>query len=435
MPKQISISVWLLALPAILLCYLSLMIVINVRYPAGLSPDELQLHVIHFSVIYVLWMVVLFMHNIFEREVLQQTRKIIFSLVSAMVINLVIAVAYFYFQPDLILTPRRFLLGHVGLTFIFLITWCLLIRQVLARRLTEVLYLYNHGQDLQEFVAEIKQRPFLGWRLADVISEIDLSTLSGKQSPIGLVIPDSRDLPSTILQKFYALRLEQVKFYRYQDLYESVTRKVYLPTLSELWFLENIKYQEGQAYKLAKRIIDLLAGVVALAVLLVLYPLIALVIKLDSPGPVLFSQARVGKYGTIFKVHKFRTMRQGSGNTWTAEQDSRITGVGKVLRRLRIDEWPQAVNLLKGEMSLVGPRPEQPHIVAQLRPEIPFYDERHLVKPGLTGWGQLNVYARTVEQTKTKLQYDLYYIKHRSWLFDGEIILKTLYHIFTSSEV
>jgi lipopolysaccharide/colanic/teichoic acid biosynthesis glycosyltransferase len=156
--------------------------------------------------------------------------------------------------------------------------------------------------------------------------------------------------------------------------------------------------------------------------------------KLSSPGPVLFSQPRVGKYGTIFTVYKYRTMKiDGAHDTWTGTDDPRITRVGKILRRLRLDELPQSINLLQGNMSLVGPRPEQPHIVEAMRQEIPFYDERHLVKPGLTGWGQLNVYARTVEETRTKLQHDLYYIKHRSFGFDLEIIAKTVYHVVTNN--
>jgi lipopolysaccharide/colanic/teichoic acid biosynthesis glycosyltransferase len=145
----------------------------------------------------------------------------------------------------------------------------------------------------------------------------------------------------------------------------------------------------------------------------------------------MFVQERVGKKGQIFKVYKYRTMSGGATNTWTSVNDPRITPVGKFLRKSRIDEWPQFINLLLGTMSLVGPRPEQPHIVEQMKTQIPFFDERHLVKPGITGWAQLNIYAASVEESRLKLQYDLYYIKNRSFFFDLEIILKTVYYIFT----
>jgi lipopolysaccharide/colanic/teichoic acid biosynthesis glycosyltransferase len=195
--------------------------------------------------------------------------------------------------------------------------------------------------------------------------------------------------------------------------------------------LENINYQEKRFYNLIKRIVDILLGLIGFTVFLISYPFCALAIKLNSPGPVLFSQERTGKNGKVFKVYKYRTMDRADYKTWTSQNDSRITKVGNFLRKSRIDEWPQFINLLFGHISLVGPRPEQPHIVEDLKKQIPFYDERHLVKPGITGWAQLNIYAGSLEESKLKLQYDLYYIKHRSFLFDLEIILKTIYYIFT----
>jgi lipopolysaccharide/colanic/teichoic acid biosynthesis glycosyltransferase len=166
-------------------------------------------------------------------------------------------------------------------------------------------------------------------------------------------------------------------------------------------------------------------------VFVVTNPICAALVKFSSPGPVLFVQQRVGEAGKVFKVYKYRTMSGGPTNTWTAVNDPRITKIGKFFRKSRLDELPQCINLLIGNMSLVGPRPEQPHIVEQLKEQIPFYAERHLVKPGLTGWAQLNIYAGSLEESKLKLQYDLYYVKHRGIMFDLEIILKTLYYIFT----
>jgi lipopolysaccharide/colanic/teichoic acid biosynthesis glycosyltransferase len=165
---------------------------------------------------------------------------------------------------------------------------------------------------------------------------------------------------------------------------------------------------------------------------LVTFPLCALAVKLSSPGPILFVQQRVGQHGRVFWVYKYRTMSGSVSNTWTAIGDPRITPIGRFLRKSRLDELPQCINLIVGNMSLVGPRPEQVHLVEELRAAVPFYDERHLVKPGITGWAQINnVYAANVEETVHKLQYDLYYIKHRSFLFDLEIILKTIYYVFS----
>jgi lipopolysaccharide/colanic/teichoic acid biosynthesis glycosyltransferase len=176
---------------------------------------------------------------------------------------------------------------------------------------------------------------------------------------------------------------------------------------------------------------DIFLGFLLVLVCVALCVPIALLIKLTSKGPVLFTQERVGQYGRTFLIYKFRTMRKqgNSGSTWTAEQDARITPVGKWLRLLRLDELPQGFNIVRGDMSLVGPRPEQRSIVLGLESKIPFYNERHMVRPGLTGWSQLHVYAASIEETKLKLEYDLYYIKYKSFLFDMEILLKTAYSV------
>jgi lipopolysaccharide/colanic/teichoic acid biosynthesis glycosyltransferase len=172
----------------------------------------------------------------------------------------------------------------------------------------------------------------------------------------------------------------------------------------------------------------------ALACLLVvspLLPLIALSVKLSSPGPVLYKQKRVGRKGSIFYCHKFRTMRADaetiSGPTWATDDDPRITAVGRVLRKCRFDELPQLWDVFKGDMSFVGPRPERPEFVQSLSQEIPYYNVRHTVRPGITGWAQINYpYGSSVEDAKEKLKYDLYHIKNMSVGFDLFIVFQTV---------
>jgi lipopolysaccharide/colanic/teichoic acid biosynthesis glycosyltransferase len=161
-----------------------------------------------------------------------------------------------------------------------------------------------------------------------------------------------------------------------------------------------------------------------------LFPLLALLIKLDSRGPVFHKQERVGQDGRVFELWKFRSMREDAerqtGPVWSTAKDSRVTRVGRYLRRTRLDELPQIYNVLRGDMSLVGPRPERPHFVAQLCRDIPYYNLRHCVKPGLTGWAQINYrYGHSVEDALEKLQYDLFYIKNISWLLDSVILFDT----------
>ena len=186
----------------------------------------------------------------------------------------------------------------------------------------------------------------------------------------------------------------------------------------------------GQFFESAKRAIDIIVGIIGTIILFFLFPLIALAIFLDSGLPIIYPQDRLGKNGKVFTIIKFRTMVKDTEKEEiakpTVENDKRITRVGHLLRKSHLDEFPQFINILRGDMSFVGPRAEQIELVNEFQQKVPFYRARLLVKPGLTGWAQVNYgYASTVEETKIKLEYDLYYIKHRNLVLDFIIILRT----------
>lgn len=429
--KKNIFVVWFLIIPEIVIFFLGLWVTILIRYGENATTLVLLNHAKLFSGIFVLWVLVFFIHGLFEPSTFRRYSTLIFSLISAMAVNILLAIIYLYFQPSFILTPRRFLLVDVGITTVFLCAWLLLGKYLLKNRLIEDVYLFSFNHELDGLGQEITSNPYLGYKVAGHLNENNIETaLVSKNSAI--ILPDSVAKNGEVLKKLYALRTSGVEFYNFREFFERLSRKVFLSELDEAWFLENINYGEKRFYNIAKRFMDIAFGVIGFIFFLISWPICALLIKLTSPGPVLFIQGRVGKGGKIFNVYKYRTMSGGATNTWTKVNDPRITKVGKFLRKSRIDEWPQFINLLLGNMSLVGPRPEQPNLVSQLKLEIPFYDERHLVKPGLTGWAQINnIYAGSSEETTLKLQYDLYYIKHRGFLFDSEIILKTLYYIFT----
>ena len=183
-------------------------------------------------------------------------------------------------------------------------------------------------------------------------------------------------------------------------------------------------------YRAVKWIFDLLLGVAGLAAMVVLLPVVALALKLDGGGPLLYQQVRVGRAGERFHLFKFRTMvetAEPNGPVWTKEQDGRVTRIGRVLRRLHLDEIPQAINILKGDLSFIGPRPERPEFVAELEEQVPLYRARHAVRPGITGWAQVNYqYGSSIPESIVKLEYDLYYIKHQSLWLDLLIMLRTI---------
>ena len=212
--------------------------------------------------------------------------------------------------------------------------------------------------------------------------------------------------------------------------YERLTGKISTGTLRPSWLIFSGPSHRLAFYGQLRRLLDVSLSVVGLFLSLPIMALTAIAIKLDSRGPILYRQTRVGRRNQNFTIMKFRSMRvdaEPEGPVWAEEEDRRITKVGRVIRKLRIDETPQFINIIRGEMSFVGPRPERPEFVARLEREIPYYSQRHLVKPGLTGWAQIRYpYCASVEDAIQKLQYDLYYIKNQSLLLDVITLFETV---------
>ena len=232
------------------------------------------------------------------------------------------------------------------------------------------------------------------------------------------------------VEQLLECRVRGVNVQDWTSFYEKHTGKVLVTNLRPSWLIFSDGFVKNRLTQTVKRTVDLVLATVGVAVSLPVMALIALAIKLDSRGPVLFRQERVGQHGRVFVLNKFRSMTADAehGNAvWASTNDPRVTRVGKWLRRTRLDEFPQFFNVLLGDMSFVGPRPERPEFVRTLQRRIPFYMERHSVKPGITGWAQVrHHYAGSVEESLEKLQYDLYYVKNLSPLLDVLILLNTI---------
>jgi len=226
------------------------------------------------------------------------------------------------------------------------------------------------------------------------------------------------------------LSLSGVRVVRPHEFYERVMRRASLEDLDESWFLFDRPLRARRTYAAIKRITDLVAGLLGSLLVCLIVPIIALLIRLDDGGPVFFRQERVGRGRRPFLIWKFRTMQveaEADGPVWAAPDDARVTRVGRLLRRTRLDELPQFFNVLKGDMALVGPRPERPQFVRILERAVPFYQRRHLMRPGITGWATVRFgYGDTVTDKWRSHEYDLYYLKHRSPLLDLEILARTV---------
>jgi sugar transferase (PEP-CTERM system associated) len=212
--------------------------------------------------------------------------------------------------------------------------------------------------------------------------------------------------------------------------YERVTGRVSLDMIRPSWLIFTGRGRQAKLAAVTRNAVHRFVALIALLLSLPIVLLTSILIKLDSRGPVFYKQERVGETGRSFVLTKFRSMRvdaETDGPVWASKGDERTTRVGRIIRKIRIDEIPQFWNILRGEMSFVGPRPERPHFVAQLAREIPYYEQRHLIRPGLTGWAQIKYpYGASIEDSRQKLQYDLFYIKNHSLLLDGIIMFETI---------
>lgn len=234
------------------------------------------------------------------------------------------------------------------------------------------------------------------------------------------------------MDELVVMKLNQgVRFDHLASVYEEYTGKIAVENLRPSWVIFSEGFRKTRLLTASKRISDIVLALVGLLLAAPVMAVVALVVRYTSPGPVIYRQVRVGKDGRLITIFKFRSMRvdaeAGTGAVWAATKDPRVTPVGRFLRRSRLDEIPQLLNVLRGDMSFVGPRPERPEFVAELTKQIPFYGQRHVVRPGVTGWAQVrHRYGASVEDSQEKLQYDLFYIKHLSMLFDLFILTETV---------
>jgi len=260
----------------------------------------------------------------------------------------------------------------------------------------------------------------------------DLGRLVQTHGVVELILAITHDLSPGLFQALLDCQEQGIQITPMPVLYEEITGRVPVEHIGDNWYvaLPLGHAATGSFYPLLKRALDIVVASVGLSLFVLLFPFVALALYLDSPGPLFYRQERVGKGGRVYTVVKLRTMvpdAERGDAVWAQKNDPRVTRVGRILRKTRLDEFPQFINILRREMSAVGPRPERPEFVAQLEKQIPFYRLRHAVKPGMAGWAMIHQhYAGTVEDALIRLQYDLYYIKHQSIWLDVLILLRTL---------
>jgi len=434
----------LLVLSDIVLLYAGLFLALFIRYGEDFYEQLINRHLIPFSIIFAVWLIIFYIAGLYDFRRLRNNLDFLKTLGLALFVNALLSILFFYLIPAFGITPKTNL-------FIFLLVFGMLetVWRRLFNRLTlslqpasNVLLIGSNetGKEISDFFAD---NPQFGYRIKlwlkeqkeiAGIKETGIWRELVKKNGIDIiVIPRHFKKESDFAKIFYNLLTLGVEIRDLTSFYEAVFRKIPLAEISEEWFLDELVEKE-KFYDGLKRGIELTGALFLGIILLPLEFLTALLIKIFSPGPAIYSQIRIGKNGKEFTLYKFRTMRadaEKNGAQWAEPKDNRTAGVGRILRYSHLDELPQLVNIIKGELSFIGPRPERPEFVELLRKKIPYYDIRHLVKPGITGWAQIEYrYTSSVEDSAEKLKYDIYYIKNRSIFLDFAIVLKTFKSFF-----
>lgn len=356
---------------------------------------------------------------------------------------------YFSSEPDSL--PRLGVAVFIISTSLFTLLW----RFIYIRVFTAPLFLRRvliigagrAGRTMAKMVKEIRPQPFtlLGFIDDDTKktgtdiegchvlgTSFDLLDLAKEHNVSDLILAISNDVGSATFDTLLQAEEKGIVITSMPLMYEELLGRVPIFLLKSDWILRSFldKAHTSGFFEFWKRIIDLIGGLIGCIFTLLVLPFVSFLTLIDSGLPIFYSQTRLGKNSKVYKIFKFRTMKQDAEKDgkpkMASENDQRVTRIGKFLRKTHLDEFPQFINVLKGEMSLVGPRAERPELVEELEKVVPFYRARLLIKPGVTGWAQINFgYASNAEETAVKLEYDLYYIQHRNLLLDFSIMLRT----------
>jgi exopolysaccharide biosynthesis polyprenyl glycosylphosphotransferase len=434
-------KVFLLFVGDALALYATLFVVLLLRYGGAFYDQFVDKHLLPFTIIFTLWLIIFYVAGLYDLRHLRNNLDFLKNLGLTLFISAAFAVFFFYLIPAFGITPKTNLFLFVVIFAAIEIFWRRTFNKFAASdEAPNKVLLIGNTATATEINEVIKSNPQLGYEIKARFGEERASSspralekLVDENKVNLVVIPRHLKRNSRLAAELYELLTLGTEIHDLTNFYEFVMRKVPLADLEETWFLENLTNRKI-FYDQLKRALEFLAAFLLFIVLSPIEALIAVVIKITSPGPIIYRQIRVGENGRNFVLYKFRTMpadAEKDGVRWAAPGDKRATTFGRFLRYTHLDELPQLVNIMKGDLSFVGPRPERPEFVKTLKERIPYYETRLLVKPGVTGWAQIN-YRKdsTIEDVKEKIQYDIYYIKNRSLVLDLAIILKTLKSLF-----
>lgn len=367
-------------------------------------------------------------------------------LLGAQIANTILAALMFFLIPAFGITPKTTLAIYFAVSLALIFLWRLvLFPLVRPPRIHAVAALVAEGEEADALVAEVNSNPRYGiqfqatWKPSALPSAQAFSETLTKEG-IGVVVADTgQRMGGDIVPLLYeASRVKRsVQVAEFEEVYEEIFDRVPLSRLSYEWFLKNVSPANTLLYAAVKRTIDVVGALAMGAITLLAMPFILVANRIEGPGSLFVVQDRIGERGSRIRTYKFRSMRFSDSGMWPGEGENRVTVVGAFLRKTSLDEFPQCLNVLSGELSLIGPRNDLEALGKRLAEALPYYNARYLVKPGITGWAQVNqqyeqgnVSPQSIEETKVRLAYDFFYLKHRSLGLDIMIALKTLKRMF-----
>ena len=426
---------------------ISLWVTLALRYLAPPSVNLLTTFLTPFAFLFAVWIIVFFLAGLYSRHTRLFRTRLLATILYTQVLNVIIAAMFFFLVPAFGIAPKTILFLYLLVSSFLIISW----RVVLFPRLPSGPKLKGiliaSGPDAEALSEEVRRDGRYSFTLesvdtsrattAEVIREACRALESDEVAFLVVDFSDKSIAAAFPIMYDAAFQKNRFALIDVVDLYQEMFERVPLSLLQYEWILENVS--SSRVYDNLKRFIDIVAAIMMGIVSLIVYPFVALAIKLDDGGLLFIEQVRVGRFQQPIRVLKFRTMSGNDEGNYgkSGVSQLQVTRVGKWLRMLRVDELPQLWAVVRGDLSLVGPRPELPALAGLYSARIPYYSARYLVAPGLTGWAQIKHdrdphHGADIDETRAKLSYDLYYLKHRSLLLDLSIILQTLRVVFTA---
>lgn len=421
---------------------IALWLTLFIRYFEIPSMELLSAHIPPFLTISGVWFFIFFILGLYDKHTNLLKKLLVSRILYAQIINVVVAATLFFVIPFGI-APKTNLVIYLFISIILLSVWRLLIIPKLSPKQRHKAVLIADGKEAIELADEINNNDRYNYYFIRIIDEETLAATENfeqkilslmNREKIELIVVDPRgDSIKNFLPVLFDLSFLRFAFtfLKFNQLYEDTFDRVPINMLKYEWFINNISQSKASIYDVIKRVIDILGAIILLVPTALLFPFVALAIKYEDKGKLFYTTTRVGQFNKPIKIYKFRTKNGIDVGKDALKSELVDTKVGSFLRKTRIDELPQLINVLKGDLSFIGPRPEMPALAEVYAKEIPYYNTRHFLKPGLSGWAQINNYdvprgGVDIPRTKAKLSYDLFYLDRHSFLLDTQIAFKTV---------